>query len=142
MSQLIRFNSSPSLRSFFENFWGNDLIEDDFLKRTKMPAVNVKDNEKNYEIEVAAPGMKKEDFSITVDSRILTISAEVKEEKEVMEDKYSRREFVSGSFSRSFTLPDNVDENNIQANYDNGILKVVVPKATEKSPQKRTIALS
>lgn len=107
-----------------------------------MPAVNVKDNEKNYEIEVAAPGMKKEDFSITVDNRILTISAEVKEEKEVKEDKYSRREFVSGSFSRSFTLPENVDENNIQANYENGILKVVVPKAQEKSPQKKTIALS
>lgn len=142
MSELIRFNSSPALRSFFENFWGNDLLEDDFLKRTKMPAVNVKDNEKNYEIEVAAPGMKKEDFSITVDNRILTISAGVKEEREVKEDKYSRREFVSGSFSRSFTLPENVDENNIQANYENGILKVVVPKAQEKSPQKKTIALS
>jgi HSP20 family protein len=141
MSQLVRFNTSPTLRSIFENFWGHDLMEDNPLERGKMPAVNVKDNEKNYEIDVSAPGMKKEDFNISVENRILTISAEVKDEKEVKEDKYTRREFVSSSFNRSFSLPENVEENNIEAKYENGILKVTVPKAQEQKPEKKTIAL-
>ena len=79
MSQLVKFNSTPSLLSVFENFWGNDLVNYDMLSKAKLPAVNVKDKEKEYEIEVAAPGFKKEDFSISVENRILTISAEEKE---------------------------------------------------------------
>jgi HSP20 family protein len=142
MSQLVKFNTSPSLRSVFENLLGTDLMDDDLIKRAKMPAVNVKENDKNYEIEVSAPGMKKEDFNISVENRILTISAEVKEEKEVKDDKYTRREFVSSSFSRSFSLPENVDENNIQGHYENGILKVTVSKVEERKPQKKTIPLS
>jgi HSP20 family protein len=143
MSQLVRFNTPPSLRSVFETLWGNDLIDDNLLKKAKMPAVNVKDNEKNYEIEVAAPGMKKEDFNLSVENRILTITAETKEEKEVKEDDaYTRREFASASFTRSFSLPENADENNIQAHYEDGILRVTVPKVPEKKPQKKVISLT
>jgi HSP20 family protein len=142
MSQLVRFNTPTSLRSVFENLWGNDLIDDDLVKKAKMPAVNVKDNEKNYEIEVAAPGMKKEDFHLSVENRILTITGEIKEEKEVKDDTYTRREFASNSFTRSFSLPENADENNIQAHYEDGILRVTVPKVQEKKPQKKVISLT
>jgi HSP20 family protein len=142
MSQLVRFNTPTSLRSVFETLWGNDLIDDNLSKKAKMPAVNVKDNEKNYEIEVAAPGMKKEDFDLSVENRILTITGEIKEEKEVKDDAYTRREFASTSFTRSFSLPENADENNIQAHYEDGILRVTVPKVQEKKPQKKVISLT
>jgi HSP20 family protein len=142
MSQLVRFNTPTSLRSVFETLWGNDLIDDNLLKQAKMPAVNVKDNEKNYEIEVAAPGMKKEDFDLSVENRILIITGETKEEKEVNDDTYTRREFASTSFTRSFSLPENADENNIQAHYEDGILRVTVPKVQEKKPQKKVISLT
>jgi HSP20 family protein len=141
MTQLVKFNPSPSLRSIFENFWGSDFMDDD-TRRLKVPAVNVKDNDNNYEIEVAAPGFKKEDLNISVENRILTISAEQKEEKEVNENKFTRREFMAASFNRSFTLPENADENNIQGHYEDGILYVTVPKLEDKKPQKRTISLS
>jgi HSP20 family protein len=116
--------------------------DDEILKRARIPSVNVKENENNYEIEVAAPGMKKEDFSIAVENRILTISADIKEEKEAKEDKYTRREFVATSFTRSFSLPENADENNIQAHYENGVLRVNVPKVQEKKPDKKKIELT
>ena len=142
MSQLVKFNTFPALRSMLDNLWGNDLSDDDFLKRNKMPAVNVKENEKNYEIEVAAPGMKKEDFNIAVDNGILTISAESKDEKEQKEDNYTRREFSYSSFSRSFSLPQNVDEDNIKAKYENGVLYLTISKIEEEKPHKKTIPLS
>lgn len=141
MAQLVRYTPT-SLRSVFENLLGSDLIDDDLVKKAKMPAVNVKDNEKNYEIEVAAPGMKKEDFHLSVENKILTITAEIKEEKEVKDDTYTRREFVSSSFTRSFSLPENIDENNIQAHYEDGILRVTVPKVPENKPQKKEISLT
>jgi HSP20 family protein len=142
MAQLVRFNTSPSLRTVFENLWGSDLIEDEMFKKAKLPAVNVKETDKSYDIEVAVPGMKKEDFNIAVENKVLTISADLKEEKEEKDDKYTRREFVSTSFKRSFSLPENVDENNIQAHYENGILKVTVPKVQEQKPEKKTISLT
>jgi HSP20 family protein len=126
----------------FENLWGNDLMDEDILRKARIPSVNVKDNDKDYEIEVAAPGMKKQDFSINVENRILTISAEIKDEKEEKEDKYTRREFIATSFTRSFSLPENADENNIQAHYENGILRVSVPKVEEKKPDKKKIELT
>jgi HSP20 family protein len=142
MSQLVKFNTSPSITSMFENLWGNDLFDQELMKKAKLPAVNVRENDKDYEIQVAAPGMKKEDFRISVENRILTISAEEKEEKEVKEDKYTRREFVASSFTRSFSLPENVDENKIEAHYEDGILRVTVPKVQAKTPQKRNIELA
>jgi HSP20 family protein len=142
MSQLVKFNSTPSLLSAFENFWGNDLVNYDMLSKAKLPAVNVKDKDKEYEIEVAAPGFKKEDFTISVENRILTISAEEKEEKEVKEDKYTRREFLSSSFTRSFSLPENIDESQICGHYDDGVLHVTIPKGQEKVAEKKKIPLN
>ena len=142
MSQLVKFNSTPSLLSVFENFWGNDLVNYDMLSKAKLPAVNVKDKDREYEIEVAAPGFKKEDFSISVENRVLTISAEENEEKEVKEDKYTRREFLSSSFTRSFSLPENIDESQIRGHYHDGVLYVTIPKVQEKVPEKKKIPLN
>ena len=142
MSQLVKFNSTPSLLSVFENFWGNDLVNYDMLSKAKLPAVNVKDKDKEYKIEVAAPGFKKEDFSISVENRILTISAQENEEKEVKEDKYTRREFLSSSFTRSFSLPEKIDESQIRGHYDDGVLYVTIPKGQEKVPEKKKIPLN
>jgi HSP20 family protein len=142
MAQLVKFHNTPSLRSLFENFWGNDLTDYDVVGKSKIPAVNVKDKEDKYEIEVAAPGFKKDDFNISVENRILTISAEQKEEKEEKKENYTRREFEAITFARSFALPENTDENKILGHYENGVLTVTVPKLQEKKPERKTIPLN
>ena len=101
MSQLVKFNSTPSLLSVFENFWGNDLVNYDMLSKAKLPAVNVKDK-----------------------------------------DKYTRREFLSSSFTRLFSLPENIDESQIRGHYDDGVLYVTIPKVQEKVPEKKKIPLN
>jgi len=101
-----------------------------------MPAVNIKEAEDQYELEIAAPGLEKADFQINVDQDVLTISSEKeisKEEKET--GKFTRREFSYSSFKRSFDLPETVDSAKIAANYNNGILSVVIPKKEEAKPQ-------
>lgn len=122
----------PSLWSFFDDFWGKDLFNG-IQTGTSMPAVNISEGDAYFEIEVAAPGLKKEDFKVSLDFNILTISAEQKEEKEEKEGKtVKRREFSFTSFTRSFTLPDSVKAENIEAAYEDGVLKLVLPKK-EKS---------
>jgi HSP20 family protein len=142
MAELVKYNRFPTLRSMLDNFWSNDWMGDDFPRKDRMPAVNVKETDTCYEIEVAVPGMKKEDFKIDVDNGVLTISAEQKEEKEKKEDNYTRKEFSYNSFSRSFSLPQNVNEDNIKAKYENGVLALTLDKAKEEKPKKREIPLS
>ena len=111
--------------------------------RTNVPAVNIKENEKDFELELSVPGRSKDDFSIEIDDNVLTVSAEVKTENDVKKDNYTRREFGFSSFTRSFTLPKSVDSNKINANYENGVLKFTLPKKEEALPKpKRTIELS
>ncbi|MEI5579364.1 Hsp20/alpha crystallin family protein, partial [Streptomyces brasiliscabiei] len=86
------------------------------------PAVNVSETDKNYEIEVAAPGMKKDDFKVKVENGAIHISAERKEEKEEKQKNYTRQEYSYNSFSRSFTLPEDVKEDDIKAQYEDGVL--------------------
>ncbi len=109
------------------------------------PAVNVNEDKKSYEIEVAAPGMNKDDFNIKVDNDMLSISSEKKSEKEEKgnDKKVVRKEFMYASFARSFRLPDNVDHDNINAKYKDGVLKIDVPKKEEeKSDNNRKIEIS
>lgn len=107
-----------------------------------VPAVNIKDNEKEFELELMVPGRKKEDFNIEVDNDVLTISSEKKSEDEVKEGNYTRREFNFSSFKRSFTLPETIDSDKIKANYEDGLLKFVLPKKEEALPRpKRLIEL-
>ena len=98
----------------------------------KTPAlVNIKDTKEGYQIEVAAPGFKKEDISVKVEGNLLTISAETKQESEVKEEKYTRKEFNFSSFKRSFTLPKTIEVAKVGGNYENGILTVTLPKKEE-----------
>lgn len=93
-----------------------------------LPAVNIKETSKEFKVEFAAPGFKKHDFKINVEGSQLAISAEKEEEKNEDNDRFTRKEFSYNSFSRSFTLPQNVNTDHIDAKYNDGILKLSIPK--------------
>lgn len=140
---LMRKNDWPSLTNglLLSDFFDNDRFFDaDWLKKQSVPAVNVKETEKGYEIDMAVPGFTKKDFEITVDKGVLTISSEKEEEKEEKDKNYTRKEFSYNSFSRSFTLPENVSEEDVKANYEDGILKLhVAKKAMVTAKPKKAI---
>jgi HSP20 family protein len=115
---------------------------DNWEQRSNTPAVNVEENEKEYRIEVAAPGLEKEDLKVSVNEGVLTISAEKKTEKEEKEDNYLRREFGYTSFSRSFTLPEEVDAEKISAKHKNGVLNIQIPKAEAKTVPVKEVKIS
>ena len=96
-----------------------------------MPAVNINEDDNQYIIDVAAPGMVKKDFKLELNHNVLTISAEKEEEKEEKKRKFSRREFNYASFRRSFTMPNMVNEEGIKATYQNGVLSISIPKKEE-----------
>ncbi|WP_109437115.1 Hsp20/alpha crystallin family protein [Aquimarina sp. AU119] len=109
------------------------------------PAVNVKETDEDFYVELAAPGLSKEDFNIELDNDVLTISSETKSEKETSENKgkYTRKEFSYSTFKRSFSLPDTVEGTGIEASYENGVLLVTIPKKEEAKIQpKRLIEIS
>lgn len=93
-----------------------------------IPAVNILENADHFIVTLAAPGLKKEDFKIHIEGDQLTISSEKEESSESKEEKYSRKEYNYASFSRSFTLPESIQKDRIEAQYDNGILKLHLPK--------------
>ena len=101
------------------------------------PNINTRETEEAYHIEVELPGVKKEDVEIQVDGNVLTISGERKVRQEVKEEDYHRIESRYGSFSRSFTLPEKVDIANIQAEFENGVLEVVIPKLKVDTSSKK-----
>lgn len=109
-----------------------------------MPAVNVSDHDHNYELHLAAPGMKKEDFQININDNVLVIRAERKAERKDDESAYTRREFRYHSFERRFTLPENINQEKIEARYEDGILKVSLPKMPilEAEREVKKIAVS
>jgi HSP20 family protein len=127
--------------SWLSDFFDNEkFFDSDLLRNRMLPAVNVKETEKNYEIEVVAPGRSKKDFKISAENGVLTISSEQKEEKEEKEKEYTRREFSYSSFTRSFTLPENANEDEVKANYADGILKLeVAKKVVGQSKTKKAI---
>ena len=101
------------------------------LNTLNVPAANIVENKDNYEVSLAAPGMKKDDFNIDVEGNVLTISAEKEERREDVTERYSRKEFNYTSFSRSFTLPEWVNKDKIDASYENGLLRLHLPKTEE-----------
>lgn len=103
-----------------------------------VPSVNIRETPTEYILDVAAPGLKRTDFKIEVEDNALTISAEKEEEEKEKENGYTRQEYSYGSFSRCFTLPEDVKEGAIEAKYNNGILTVSVPKAVEKLTKQTT----
>jgi HSP20 family protein len=132
------FSSFPSL---IDRFFEGDLM--DWNNRnyaginSTLPAVNVRENDDEYQIEVAAPGMKRDDFKLHYDNGTLTISSERKEEKEEKKaERITRKEFSYHSFSRSFNVPEdvvNIDQ--ISAKYEDGILRIHLPKSEEVKPK-------
>lgn len=107
-----------------------------------LPAVNVKEDDNGFQIEVAAPGLKKEDFKLSLHENRLTISAKQEEKTEKNSEKYTRQEFNYASFQRTFTLPKNVDGEKIEAAYTDGILHVGLPKKEELKPADKEIAVA
>lgn len=126
----------------------NEIFKPDWFGGTEnlannLPAVNIKENEKDFELELAVPGRKKEDFNIEVDKDVLTVSLEVKSEETEKTENYTRREFSLKPFKRAFTLAETIDEAKIDATYVDGILKFTLPKKEEALPKpKRLIELS
>jgi HSP20 family protein len=124
-----------SMPSFFNDFfrpWNEWFDDSGFLSRTMtVPAVNIKDNKDDYVVSLAVPGMKKEDFNIDVEGDMITISCEKEEKKEEKEAKYTRKEYNYSSFKRSFTLPDQINKEKIDARYEDGVLRLLLPKKEE-----------
>ncbi len=144
MSTIVRKNGSyyPTL---FDSVFGKNTLDHFFVPdySTNKPAVNVIESENGFRIELAVPGLKKEDFKIDVDGDRLTISAEKKNESEEKGEKYSRKEFSYQSFQRAFTLPETVDAEKISAVYEAGILNISVPKKElPAAPSPRQIEIA
>ena len=138
-------NQFPRL---FDRFLEGDLLDwsnrNFSMTNTTLPSVNIKENPEGFEVEVAAPGFTREEFSIELNNNILTVSSEKKVENETKENEnFTRREFSYQSFCRSFTLPAVVNSEQITARYENGILRITIPKREEaKSKPARQIEIS
>ncbi|MEY8849052.1 Hsp20/alpha crystallin family protein [Psychroserpens sp. XS_ASV72] len=135
-------STQNSLSSWFDNFFDNGIgtgFLSNFNTGITLPAVNIKDNAEEYILELAIPGMKKSDFDIDLDNKVLSISSETQTEDEDINENYTRREFGYSAFKRTFSLPDSVETEKVEATYNDGILKVILPKREEakQKPPKR-----
>jgi len=131
-------NFFPVRNNVFDDFFSRNWLENTSTSNV-LPSVNISESEESFKIELASPGLQKEDFQLKLDNNILTISAEKKTDAEQKEERYTHREFHYSSFSRSFTLPNTVDSEKIEAKYDNGVLFLTVPKREEakKKPARQ-----
>ena len=135
-------------RRSFRPFYMSDIFDDTFFpvlqnSTGSTPAVNIREDEKNYSIELAVPGMDKKDLKIDVNADVLSVSSESQHENEEKKDGYRRKEFSYTSFVRNFYIPENVDRDKIEASYKDGILSVSLPKQEEeKSKLIRQINIS
>jgi HSP20 family protein len=127
--------------NLFDDFFSRDLwnraMTNSSSTNTTIPLVNIKEDNENFEVEMAAPGMDKKDFKVELDGNVLTITSEKEIQNEEKDgERYSRREFSYQSFQRSFQLPKEVvDADRIEAKYDNGVLRLVIPKKEEAKPR-------
>ncbi len=120
----------PSLMEDIMKPW-SEWIDEKWPFSSHMPPVNVRETDRNYEITLAAPGLQKDDFKVDVNGSMITISAERDEKREEKEENFTRREYSYSSFSRSFSLPEDIAQEKIDANYVNGELKLLLPKKEE-----------
>lgn len=138
---IIKKSDWPSLASgsWLSDLFDNDRhFDSDWMRRSSVPAVNVRETENGYEIEVAAPGLTKEDFDISTEQRVLTVSSQKQDDKtEKQQNGYTRREFSYTSFSRSFALPEEVNEEDVKATYTDGVLRITLSKSPEKQKKRR-----
>ncbi|WP_417444896.1 Hsp20/alpha crystallin family protein [Joostella sp.] len=127
--------------SFFDEVFNPDWFGGTENKKSFVPPVNIKENDNGFSLELAVPGMKKDDFKVEIDKNVLTVSAEVKNEKEASKENevYSRKEFSFSSFKRVFTLPDTVNNDEINATYEAGVLTLALPKKEEALPKPKRL---
>lgn len=143
---LVKFNPEkknnvlmPGFNDIFES-----VLEDTFFsgrRVSNLPSVNIADSPDAYQIELAAPGLRKEDFKVSVERDMLTISTEKKSERHQGEVSYTRKEFSYSAFTRAFTLPESADVDRIEASYVDGILKLTLPKKEEAKAVSRQIEI-
>ena len=138
---MLARRNSMLMPAIFDEFFNN--VRQYEEKVFTNPAFNVKETEKEFIIEAAAPGLDKKDFKIDLKENLLTISAEKEAKDEQKEsENYYRREFCYGSFTKSYQLPENVSHEKISAGYENGILTVVIPKAEQKEKLSKMIKIN
>jgi HSP20 family protein len=142
---LVKFNNNrnntllPGFNDVFESIFNDTFFSDRMV--TRVPAVNISETENNYHVELAVPGLKKEDFKLNLEQNVLTISVEQNNEQQDNQKNYSKREFSYSSFVRSFTLPESADDNNINATYTDGILSIDIAKREEAKVMRRQIEI-
>lgn len=131
--------------TYNDDFFGRNSLSSFFSDGAdySVPAVNIKENDKNFEIEVAAPGLNKEDFKVNLEKTILTVSSEKAINTDAEQDNFMRKEFSYNLFSRSFSIPETIDTEKIKASHKNGVLKIELPKLEEaKLKHKQEIKIS
>ena len=133
----------PSVFDDFFKPWNEWFDNGGLWGRTmNVPAVNITEQKDDYLVSLAAPGLKKEDFKIDVNGNMLTISSEKEESKEEKDKRFTRKEYNYSSFSRSFTLPEEINKEKIDARYEDGVLKISLPRREEaKKPAAKQIAV-
>jgi HSP20 family protein len=139
MKNLILRNSYTPMKSILDMF-NDDFFNDSFLSKS-VPSVNVKENNSEFLIEVAAPGYKKDSFNIEIQDNYLKISSKNESKKEDKSDKWHRQEFSYSSFERSFSLPEDVNAEDIKATYNEGILNISIPKKVKVEKTSRVIEI-
>jgi HSP20 family protein len=143
---LIKWNNEksnnalmPGFNDIFETFFNDSFISDRMVSR--VPAVNISETAEAYHIELAAPGLRKQDFKISTERNLLTVSVEQRNENTENNKKYNKREFSYTSFVRSFTLPESADDTRIEAVYNDGVLQIDVAKKEEAKMVSRQIEI-
>jgi HSP20 family protein len=126
----IAVKRTERLPALFDDFFKpwREWFDGDWERVATMPSVNVSESDHDYKISLAAPGLSKEDFKVNIEGDLITISSEKTTRKEEKEDKYTRKEYNYTSFSRTFTLPENIKADKIDARYENGELMIYLPK--------------
>lgn len=149
MDLLANSGSKSTTHSLLDEFFPKDIMEWSFKNFTDigstMPSVNLSETEREYQIDLAAPGMKKEDFKVEIEDKTISIASEKEERSEEMNKKenYTRKEFSYRSFCRSFHLPDAAETERIEATYKDGILHITIPKNSSRlSNSKKNIPIN
>ena len=148
MSSKVLTKTDELLPSVFDNFFRpwNEWFSNNELwnKAMKVPAVNIMESENHYKVSLAAPGLKKSDFKINLEGNMLTISSEKEESRDEKDARYTRKEYSYSSFRRSFTMPEEVSQDKIEATYVDGVLRLTLPKKEDakKSTVSKLIAVN
>lgn len=136
MGSLVKWNKpvTPTFSRLFDDFFVNDFPTQESGKFS-LPSVNIKEQDDSFAIEVAAPGLKRDQFNINIEEDVMTISYEDSTNEEEKGDNYTRKEFTKSSFLRRFTLPETVNADKVDAKYKDGILHITLPKREEAKPK-------